>query len=152
MQQTSIICRDSFDTAKEYNPLVYLILESNLILSWYTKLTHPFHHFSRKKKQAEEIKNAPACFLFIFFLSAKADHFQKATTRSPCAGISGFLRKLLYDKRIREHKELVRRPFLLTSMLFTFAPNSTLFTSLPLTIGLTYGLLMLTILFGILSL
>ncbi|CCZ44174.1 unknown [Bacteroides sp. CAG:545] len=37
-------------------------------------------------------------------------------------------------------------------MLFTFAPNSTLFTSLPLTIGLTYGLLMLTILFGILSL
>ena len=39
-----------------------------------------------------------------------------------------------------------------TSMLFTFAPNSTLFTSLPLTIGLTYGLLMLTILFGILSL
>lgn len=33
-----------------------------------------------------------------------------------------------------------------TWMLLHFAPNSTLFTSLPLTIGLTYGLLMLTIL------
>ena len=32
-----------------------------------------------------------------------------------------------------------------TSMLFTFAPNSTLSTSLPLTIGLTYGLLILAL-------
>ena len=37
-------------------------------------------------------------------------------------------------------------------MLLTFAPNSTLFTSLPLTIGLKCGLLRLTILLGMLSL
>ena len=39
-----------------------------------------------------------------------------------------------------------------TNMLLTFAPNSTLFTSLPLTIGLKCGLLRLTILLGMLSL
>lgn len=37
-------------------------------------------------------------------------------------------------------------------MLLTFAPNSTLFTSLPITIGLKCGLLRLTILLGMLSL
>ena len=37
-------------------------------------------------------------------------------------------------------------------MLLTFAPNSTLFTSLPLTIGLKCGLLRLTILLGMLPL
>lgn len=40
------------------------------------------------------------------------------------------------------------KDILSTKMLLTFAPNSTLFTSLPLTIGLTYDLFMLTILFG----
>ena len=39
-----------------------------------------------------------------------------------------------------------------TCMLLTFASSSTLYTSLPLTIGLKYGLLRLTILFVILSL
>lgn len=39
-----------------------------------------------------------------------------------------------------------------TNMLLTFAPNSTLFTSMSLTIGLKCGLLRLTILLGMLSL
>ena len=39
-----------------------------------------------------------------------------------------------------------------TMMLLHFAPNSTLFTSLPLTTGLTYGFDTLTILSGMLSL